>query len=283
MERVCHACGKHLTNAPALLVSGICFCYFHAKREYPIALTKRETNKRAATAKFDAERWGYLDRKSQAEAASIEYDRQCYKGVWRVINSPKFQTLLLFGILAFSWKFMFWFTPWLGTQIGIGPANPEIPAPVKILFAVVVLVGGASLLGYGLFILLFEASDFVLRRVRSNYVRIHPEPAAFTENPPVPQDSINSPPLLKAHPENEHYLHPAGSGYDRNAILRRDGFQCQCCGEEFQPQLLEVHHVNPRAKGGGDADTNLVTLCLKCHLIEDWFGHVHKKRREYGL
>ncbi len=65
-------------------------------------------------------------------------------------------------------------------------------------------------------------------------------------------------------------------GYDRRAILKRDGYTCQNCMKEFKEERLEVHHVMPVSKGGSDSLRNLVTLCIDCHKAEDMFGHVHR-------
>lgn len=60
-------------------------------------------------------------------------------------------------------------------------------------------------------------------------------------------------------------------------ILYRDNFTCQDCGEfhalinDFDMPIpiddgqLEVHHILPVSKGGGDEQKNLITLCKKCH------------------
>jgi hypothetical protein len=50
----------------------------------------------------------------------------------------------------------------------------------------------------------------------------------------------------------------------RAAVLARDRYRCTapgCGGTRF----LEVHHVVPRANGGGNEVGNLVTLCSRCH------------------
>lgn len=58
----------------------------------------------------------------------------------------------------------------------------------------------------------------------------------------------------------------------RNKALKRDGGKCQRCGCEVESghrktqQSAEVHHLIPKAAGGPDAITNLVTLCLRCHM-----------------
>lgn len=61
-------------------------------------------------------------------------------------------------------------------------------------------------------------------------------------------------------------------------MLYRDNFTCQDCGEfhafnnEYGIYLpiddgqLEVHHVIPVSKGGGDEPSNLITLCKECHV-----------------
>lgn len=60
-------------------------------------------------------------------------------------------------------------------------------------------------------------------------------------------------------------------------ILYRDKFVCQDCGEfhafinthgmiiPIDDGNLEVHHILPVSKGGGDEPSNLKTLCKKCH------------------
>jgi ATP-dependent DNA helicase RecQ len=52
--------------------------------------------------------------------------------------------------------------------------------------------------------------------------------------------------------------------YDRlrHRILQRDGWRCQRCGAALQ---LHVHHLQLRSRGGEDADSNLITLCNRCH------------------
>ena len=50
----------------------------------------------------------------------------------------------------------------------------------------------------------------------------------------------------------------------RKQVLRRDGWQCQCCGSRSN---LEVHHKEFRSQGGDDSEENLITLCVACHLL----------------
>ena len=45
-------------------------------------------------------------------------------------------------------------------------------------------------------------------------------------------------------------------------VLRRDGWRCQTCGCSTQ---LQVHHIRFRSHSGEDDESNLITLCAKCH------------------
>ncbi len=67
----------------------------------------------------------------------------------------------------------------------------------------------------------------------------------------------------------EEHFKPASPPQDGKAqehrfwhVLVRDGFTCQLCGSRSR---LQVHHVKPRARGGDDSVTNLLTLCHACH------------------
>lgn len=50
----------------------------------------------------------------------------------------------------------------------------------------------------------------------------------------------------------------------RRAVMNRDGYRCRMpgCGKTH---FLEVHHLVPRSRGGGNEPDNLVTLCSSCH------------------
>lgn len=51
----------------------------------------------------------------------------------------------------------------------------------------------------------------------------------------------------------------------RFEILRRDGHRCRYCGATADEAPLTVDHVIPRALGGIDDGTNLVTACADCN------------------
>ena len=53
----------------------------------------------------------------------------------------------------------------------------------------------------------------------------------------------------------------------RQYVLWRDNYTCQCCGAHATKKKevrLHVHHLESR-KVGGDAPSNLITLCDSCH------------------
>ncbi|MGH3130044.1 MAG: HNH endonuclease [Gaiellaceae bacterium] len=52
----------------------------------------------------------------------------------------------------------------------------------------------------------------------------------------------------------------------RARVKRRDGNRCQRCGSPGTPgNPLQVRHRTRVADGGSHADSNLVTLCARCH------------------
>lgn len=53
----------------------------------------------------------------------------------------------------------------------------------------------------------------------------------------------------------------------RAAVLERDDYTCQGCGQNGGE--LHVHHICPLGAGGSNALSNLLTLCDGCH------GKVH--------
>ncbi len=72
-----------------------------------------------------------------------------------------------------------------------------------------------------------------------------------------------------------------GDGWDqiRLNIYKRDNFTCQKCGEkciskksatkENSGKIIQCHHKVPYRISFDNRDSNLVTLCLSCHLCEE--------------
>lgn len=50
---------------------------------------------------------------------------------------------------------------------------------------------------------------------------------------------------------------------DLSATVKlRDGNRCVCCSSTDR---LQVHHIIPLSKNGTNSQSNLITLCEKCH------------------
>jgi len=58
----------------------------------------------------------------------------------------------------------------------------------------------------------------------------------------------------------------------RTEAKRRSAFRCCVCHKPF----VEVHHLVPRAEGGGDLIDNAAPLCASCH---DLYGGNPEKRK----
>lgn len=56
----------------------------------------------------------------------------------------------------------------------------------------------------------------------------------------------------------------------RAYILERDGHQCRECGSR---RNLHVHHVVPVQIRPNHSSTNLITLCARCHSLQEGHGH----------
>lgn len=74
----------------------------------------------------------------------------------------------------------------------------------------------------------------------------------------------------------------------RTAVLKRDNYTCVNCGRTGGE--LHVHHIIPRSEGGTNNLDNLVTLCERCHSVQDAKGHEliretinHKKDEEEDI
>ena len=56
----------------------------------------------------------------------------------------------------------------------------------------------------------------------------------------------------------------------RRNLMFRDGHECQYCGRRPPLRDLNIDHVMPRSRGGGDSWENLVTACRPCNLRKGW-------------
>ncbi len=56
----------------------------------------------------------------------------------------------------------------------------------------------------------------------------------------------------------------------RRNLMFRDAHTCQYCGKRPPLRELNIDHVMPRSRGGGDTWENLVTACRVCNLRKGW-------------
>lgn len=68
----------------------------------------------------------------------------------------------------------------------------------------------------------------------------------------------------------QHRKKSAGyiSGSKRYVVLKRAKFRCELCGVPADERALEVDHIIPRNKGGGDEIENLQALCYSCNSMK---------------
>lgn len=52
----------------------------------------------------------------------------------------------------------------------------------------------------------------------------------------------------------------------RFEVFKRDSFTCQYCGRKAPDVILHCDHIDPRASGGSNDITNLITSCVDCNL-----------------
>ena len=53
--------------------------------------------------------------------------------------------------------------------------------------------------------------------------------------------------------------------YSKHNVYLRDLYQCQYCGDTFDPSALTIDHVIPRAMGGKTTWENVVAACKDCN------------------
>lgn len=54
----------------------------------------------------------------------------------------------------------------------------------------------------------------------------------------------------------------------KEQVKSRDGNRCVCCGYSKRPSFLQVDHISPTYRGGGNDMDNLQTLCRDCNRIK---------------
>lgn len=71
----------------------------------------------------------------------------------------------------------------------------------------------------------------------------------------------------------------------RNARIKaRDGYRCQMCGALRTPEDLEIDHIVPLCRGGGDEESNLQSLCrTPCHENKTALDMGHRIKPPIGV
>lgn len=97
--------------------------------------------------------------------------------------------------------------------------------------------------------------------VVKNVCKILPVSNIVVETASFDMQKINHPDI-----QGEEYQQGEQLGFwnVREFVLWRDGLVCQHCHGKSKDPVLNVHHLESR-KTGGDAPSNLITLCETCH------------------
>lgn len=77
------------------------------------------------------------------------------------------------------------------------------------------------------------------------------------------RSSIHIAPIIASLGDHRQGKHHAP--LDNRLLFRRDDYTCLYCGEQFPHSQLSRDHVVPKAAGGKDTWTNLVTACKRCN------------------
>jgi 5-methylcytosine-specific restriction endonuclease McrA len=63
----------------------------------------------------------------------------------------------------------------------------------------------------------------------------------------------------------EYFKYKKSAKFSRANLFLRDLYQCQYCGDTFDPKDLTLDHVKPRSRGGLTNWENSVTACKSCN------------------
>lgn len=63
------------------------------------------------------------------------------------------------------------------------------------------------------------------------------------------------------------HARPIPLGDDNDPLFRRDRHMCGYCGDVFGRRELTRDHIMPKARGGKDTWTNVVTACRSCNSL----------------
>jgi 5-methylcytosine-specific restriction endonuclease McrA len=52
----------------------------------------------------------------------------------------------------------------------------------------------------------------------------------------------------------------------RTWVKKKYDYHCQSCLDQFISEILTIHHIKPRWRGGSNDPDNLCPLCANCHI-----------------
>jgi len=71
--------------------------------------------------------------------------------------------------------------------------------------------------------------------------------------------------MTEANITGRRFVRKPISKRDRFSVLSRGGFRCAYCGISAREAKIEIDHVVPVSKGGGNELSNLVVACRDCN------------------
>ena len=110
------------------------------------------------------------------------------------------------------------------------------------------------------------AIDLVRQRMEDNRQLLGDIPVIrYTSEPPKRKDN-GEPAVLELQMQRGRKRYPLPRS-QHGGLITDIGAYCQGCGRDygFDPRVLEVDHVRPKADGGSDAYDNLTLLCPPCN------------------
>ena len=110
------------------------------------------------------------------------------------------------------------------------------------------------------------AIDVVRQRMEDNRQLLEDIPVILYKTTPPKRQDNGEPAVLELQMPRGRKRYPRPRS-QHGRLITDIGAYCQGCGRDygFDPRVLEVDHVRPKADGGNDAYDNLTLLCPPCN------------------